>query len=98
MLCGRLNASLLTQYRLAMLLSLIARRRVGPQTQWRPRHKAFINGLGLYAVSLAWSTVVQLVVSFNSGLQWGISQEHSFFDSSQWSIWCCVFAEMHWLN
>ena len=32
-----------------------------------------------------------------SGLQWGISQENSFFVSSQWSIWFCVFAEMHWL-
>ena len=30
-------------------------------------------------LSLAWPTVVQLVVSFNSGLQWGISQEYSFF-------------------
>ena len=28
-------------------------------------------------------TVVQLVVSFNSGLQWGISQEYSVFVSSQ---------------
>ena len=33
--------------------------------------------------SLAWSTVIQLVVSFNSGLQWGTSQEYSFFVSSQ---------------
>ena len=34
--------------------------------------------LGLDAMSLAWSTVVQLVVPFNSDLQWGISQEYSF--------------------
>ena len=40
---------------------------------------------------LAWPTVVQLVVSFNSGLQWGISQEYSFFVSSQWSIWFLCF-------
>ena len=66
----------------AMLHSLIARRRVGPQTQLRTRHKAFTSGLGLDAMSLAWPTVVQLVVSFNSGLQWGISQEYSFFVSS----------------
>ena len=39
--------------------------------------------------------VVQLVVSFNSGLWWGITQEYTFFVSSQWSIWFCVFAEMH---
>ena len=39
-------------------------------------------GLGLDVMSLAWPTVVQLVVSFNSGLQWGISQEYSFFVSS----------------
>ena len=62
-----------------MLHSLIARRRVGPQTQGRPRHKVFTSGFGLAAMSLAWPTVVQLVVSFNSGLQWGISQEYSFF-------------------
>ena len=49
-------------------------------------------------LDLAWPTVVQLVVSFNSGLQWGISQEYSFFVSSQWLIWFCVFAEMHWLS
>ena len=66
--------------------SLIARRQVGPQTQWRPRHKAFTSGLRLDAMSLAWPTVVQLVVCFNSGLEWGISQEYSFFVSSQWSI------------
>ena len=36
--------------------------------------KAFTSGFGLDAVSLAWPIVIQLVVSFNSGLQWGISQ------------------------
>ena len=54
--------------------------------------------LGLDAVSLFWPTVVQKLVSCNSGLQWGISQEYSFFVASQWSIWFCVFAEMHWLS
>ena len=44
---------------------------------------SFPSGLGLDAVSLAWPTVVQLVVSFNSGLWCGISQEYSFFVSSQ---------------
>ena len=62
----------------AMLHFLIAQRRVGPQST-----KAFTSGLGLEAMSLAWPTVVQLVVSFNSALQWGISQEYSFFISSQ---------------
>ena len=47
------------------------------------RHKAFTSGLGLDAMSLAWPTVIQLVVSFNSGLQWLISQEYSFFVSTQ---------------
>ena len=81
---------------IALLHSLIAWRRVGPQTQWRPRHKTFASGLRLDAMSLAWPTVVQLMVFFNSGLQLGVSQEYSFFVSSQWSIWFCVFAEMHW--
>ena len=40
--------------------------------------------------TLAWPTLVQLVVSFNSGLQWGISQGYSFFVSSQWPIWFWV--------
>ena len=29
---------------------------------------------GLDAMSLDWPTVVQLVVSFNSGLQWGLAK------------------------
>ena len=45
-------------------------------------HKAFTNGLGLDAMSLAWLAVVQLVVSFNSGLQWGISQQYTLFRHS----------------
>ena len=45
--------------------------------------KAFTSGLGLDAMSLAWPTVVQLAVVYNSGLQWGISQEYSFVVSSQ---------------
>ena len=69
-----------------------------PQTQWRPRHKTFTSGLGLDAMYLAWPTGVQLVVSFNSGLQWGISQEYTFFVSSKWSIWFYVFTEMHWVR
>ena len=90
MLCGRLHAGLLTQPRLiAMLHSLIAQRWVWPQTQWRPGHKAFTSGFGLDAMSLAWPTVVQLVVSFNSGLQWGMSQEYSFFVSSVIDLILC---------
>ena len=68
---------------------------VGPQTQWRPWHKDFTSGLGLDARSLAWPTVVQLVVFFNSGLQWGIIQEYSFF-FCQWSIWFCLFVCLCW--
>ena len=59
---------------MAMLHSLIARRRVGPQTQWRPRHKAFTSGLGLDAMSLAWPTVVQLVVSFTLAYSGGLAK------------------------
>ena len=50
--------------------SLIARRWFGLQTQLRSRRKAFTSGLALDALSLAWPAVVQLVVFFNSGLQW----------------------------
>ena len=72
MLCGRLHALLpALPWLIATLHSLIARRRVGPQTQWRPQQKVFTSGLGLDAMSLAKPTVDQLVVSFNSGLQWG---------------------------
>ena len=44
---------------------------------------SFHKWVGLDAMSLAWPTIVQLVGSFNSGLQLGISQEYSFFISSQ---------------
>ena len=47
---------------MTMLHSLIARRRFGPQTQWRPLHKAFFtNGLVLDDLSLAWPAVIKLV-------------------------------------
>ena len=49
----------------------------------------FTSGLGLDAMTLFWPTVVQLVVSFNSGLQWGISQEYSFFVSSMIDLILC---------
>ena len=39
---------------MTMLHSLIARRWFGPQTQWRPLHKALMSGLGLDDLSLAW--------------------------------------------
>ena len=39
---------------MAMLHSLIARRRFGPQTQWRPLRKTLTSGLGLDDMSLAW--------------------------------------------
>ena len=47
---------------MAMLHSLIARRRFGPQTQWRPLRKTLTNGLGLDDTSLAWPAVVLLLV------------------------------------
>ena len=43
-----------------------------------PLHKALTCGLGLDDLSLAWPTLVQLVVSFNSGSQW-ILQRVLFF-------------------
>ena len=52
-----------------MLSSVIARRRVGPQTQLWPQHKASIRGLGRDDLSLALPAMVQLVVFFNSGWQ-----------------------------
>ena len=39
---------------MAMLHSLIARRRFGPQTQWRPLRKTLTSGLGLDDMSLVW--------------------------------------------
>ena len=55
---------------MTMLHSWIARQWFGPQTQWRPLHKALTSGLGLDDLSVAWPAVVELVVSFNSGSQW----------------------------
>ena len=69
-LCGRLHAQLSTQSLLmARLHSLIARRRFGPQTQWRPLRKTLTSGLGLDDMSLAWPAVVQLLVFIYSGIQ-----------------------------
>ena len=69
-LCSRLHAYLSTQSLLmAMLHSLIARRRFGPQTQWRPLRVALTSGLGLDDMSLAWPAVVQLLVFIYSGIQ-----------------------------
>ena len=47
---------------MAMLHSLIARRRFGPQTQCRPLRKTLTSELGLDDMSLAWPAVVQLLV------------------------------------
>ena len=61
---------------MAVLHSLIARRRFGPQTQWRPLRKTLTSGLGLDDMSLAWLAVVQLLVFIYSGYS-RISHEYS---------------------
>ena len=50
-------------------LSRTARRRFGPQTQWRPLRKTLTSGLGLDNMSLVWPAVVQLLVFIYSGIQ-----------------------------
>ena len=60
---------------MAMLHSLIARRRFGPQTQWRLR-KTLTSGLGLDDMSLDWPAVFQLLVFIYSGIS-RISHEYS---------------------
>ena len=65
-----LHAWLSTQLLLmAMLHSLIARMRFGPQTQWRPFRKTLTTGLGLDDMSLAWPAVFQLLIFIYSGIQ-----------------------------
>ena len=56
---------------------------------------AILYQLSFGAMSLAWPTVVQLVVSFNSGLQWGLAKStlSLFRHSDRFDF--CVFAEMH---
>ena len=54
---------------MAMLHSLIARRRFGPQTQCRPLRKTLTSGLRLDDMSLALPAVVQLLVFIYSGIQ-----------------------------
>ena len=69
-LCGRLYAKMSTlSLLMTMLHSLIARRRFGPQTQWRPLRKTLTSGLGLDDMSLAWPAEVQLLVFIYSGTQ-----------------------------
>ena len=51
MLCGGLHAWLSAQsFLVAVLCSLVARRRFGPLTQWRPLRGALNSGLGLGGV------------------------------------------------
>ena len=97
-LCGRLHATLSYQSLLmAMLHSLIARRRFGPQTQWRPFRKALTSGLGLDDMSLTWSAVVQILVFIYSDIELAMSTRLCI---SLWLIWFLwfVFALMHWLS
>ena len=69
-LCGGLHAWLSARsLLLAVLRSLIARRRFGPRARWRSLRKALAGGLGLGGVSLAWPAVVRLLVFVCSGMQ-----------------------------
>ena len=69
--CGGLRAWLSAQSLLvAVLQSLIARRRFGSRARWRPLRGALTSGLGLGGVSLAWPAVVQLLVFIYSDMQW----------------------------
>ena len=71
MLCGELRAWLSAQSLLmAVLRSLVARRRFGPRARWRPFRKTLTSGLGLDDMSLAWPAVDQLLVFIYSGMQW----------------------------
>ena len=72
MLCGGLRAWLSASSLLvAVLRSLVARRRFGPWARWRPLRKTLASGLGLGDMSLAWSAAVQLLVFIYSGMHWG---------------------------
>ena len=79
-----LHAYLLTQSRLiATLSSLIARRRFGPQTHWRPHHKALISDMGPGAMSWACTAVFQLLVF------WKCLQDKPRTPFFVWAIYCC---------
>ena len=54
---------------MAMLHSLIARRRFGPLTQWQSLRNTLTSGLGLDDMSLVWPAVVQQLVFIYSGIQ-----------------------------
>ena len=71
--CLFINQSLL----MAMLHSLIARRRFGLKTQWRRLHKTLISGFGLEDMSLDWRAVVQILIFIFSGTKKRISHEYS---------------------
>ena len=69
-----------------MLYSLIARRRLGPQTQWRPLPKAFTSGFRLDALSLSWPAVVKLLGFFNSGFKFSQAYLSLFHHSNQFDF------------
>ena len=54
---------------MAMLHSVIARQRLGPQTQRRTLRKILTSGLGLDDIPLAWPAVVELLVFIYSDTQ-----------------------------
>ena len=88
---------------MAMLHSLIARRRFGPQTQWRSLRKTLTSGLGLDDWSLAWPAVVQLFVFICSVIHTISYEYYSLFIIVMnlifmFSLWCidwvgCLYAK-----
>ena len=81
---------------MAMLHSLIARRRFGPQTQLRPLRKTLTSGLGFDDMSLAWPAVVQLLVficSIRENTQYlACNEKCAFFTSDVYNnrnLWSC---------
>ena len=88
---------------MAMLHSLIARRRFGPQTQWRPLRKILTSGLELDDMSLAWPAVVHYWFSFTLAYRI-ISHEYSSLFIIvinlifMFSLWCIDGVESLYAN
>ena len=97
-LCSGLHAWLSAQSLLvAVLHSLIARRRFGPRARWRPLRETLASGLGLGGLSLAWSAVVQLLAFIYSGVQWNWPWVLVFVYHCDWFDFY-VFALVRWLG
>ena len=88
---GQLIVALfLSKLRPYMLCSLIARRFIGPQTQWQPRHKAFYQWVGARWDVFDATLRGLAIVLFSCGSRCYFGYEHFIWVSLQVILNCFI--------